>query len=70
MERFFLKIDASTTDENQIDSSTEAHIECTGVIAVNVLVRFFENEPELRGLFYASLEVLKKKELADKISMN
>ena len=70
MEKFFLKIDATCEDDQHIDSHTEAHIECTGIVAMNVLVKFFVNEPQLRGLFQASLDVLKKKELADSISMN
>ena len=70
MEKFFLQIDATCDDNEHIDSHTEAHIECTGVIAVNVLVRFFENEPSIRGLFEASLSALKKKELQDNMNMN
>ena len=70
MEKFFLKIDATCVDDKHIDSNTEAHIECSGVVAMNVLVKFFINEPQLRELFQASFEVLKKKELADSISMN
>ena len=70
MEKFFLKIDATCEDDKHIDSNTEANIECSGLVAMNVLVKFFVNEPQLRGLFQASLDALKKKELADSISMN
>jgi hypothetical protein len=70
MEKFFLQIDAVCVDDKSIDSQTEAHIECSGVVAVNVLVRFFEKEQTLRELFEGSLKVLRAKEEAEKISMN
>ena len=70
MEKFFLTIDATCEDDKHIDSHTEAHIECTSTVAMNVLVKFFEKEEQLRSLFEMSLDILKKKELADSISMN
>jgi len=70
MEKFFLKIDAICEDNKHIDLQTEAHLECSATIAINVLVRFFEKEDQLRSLFEMSLDILKKKELADSISMN
>jgi hypothetical protein len=70
MEKFFLQIDATCVDDKSIDSQTEAHIECSGVVAVNVLVRFFEKEEQLRSLFEMSLKILKKREESEKISMN
>ena len=70
MEKFFLTINATCIDDKHIDSQTEAHIECSGIVAVNVLIRFFEKEQALRELFESSLKVLRAKEEAEKISMN
>jgi hypothetical protein len=70
MEKFFLTIDAKCDDNEHIDSHTEAHIECTGTVAINVLVNFFDKEPQLRKLFEMSIDVLKKRELVDSINMN
>lgn len=70
MEKFFLKIDATTKEDNSIESHTEASINCTAPVAYSVLVNFFEKEEDLREMFEESLKLLKKKELADKIKMN
>ncbi len=70
MEKFFLKIDATSTDDNHIDSTTEANIECSGAMVFTVLLNFFEKEKELRQLFEQALTVLKKKEVIDDITMN
>jgi len=70
MDKFYLKIDAECTDEEHIKSDTEAKIACSQFIAVNVLVRFFEQEPALRELFEKSLRILKEQELEDSINLN
>lgn len=55
-ETFFLKIEATCeANQEEVNSTVEAQLKCSGNMALSVLHAFFTRHPDLKEIFKASL---------------